>query len=581
MSYQWGPQGPAFEYPTCFRIENRFLTLRAAVLLLVALALLWVALSEPEALSGTTVLPTRLQRGSPVPHVVVAVLLIVLGLLDLWSAARQRKLRLFPGQPAPLTNDLVRQSKGISAGAAWLSQVIASGSAPRHELRGLYRGLMASVAPRAAEGPLCLQDFLSVRLAHLLFGVGALMALALTWVFVVRPPSAALATLIYSVLAMALVARSAWITRAAPSPVALAVALILAALAGVLIGVFGAAVPGLERLVQMGVTTASAVLLCSLLVIEGLGLLAARVAVDPPPQGGLSPAEATVEVAADPERLMQEVERELHRYWVEGIPNRRHAWQTALADPKAESGRFTATVLEEAQPVLPPEQRDGIDKPGAGRQHWLVALDVLGLVLTLAGCLLWLRMANAKMSDGSAPWSPAALSLVLLMAGDYALRVGHLLWSRVEVESTLLGLACQSVGVERAAAAAGNLVDQVKLRMTVVRARSVFYAAADHQVGHRTLLRLTGDEAAARRSVQQVQAYAQRQPLPGDDRAPAAGSVVAPSPAMRPSTPVPFAPPAQAPAAPRLQARFCSSCGTSLVPGARFCQRCGEPQRSN
>ena len=38
MSYVWGTQGIGFEYPTCYRIENRFLTLRAAALFLLILA---------------------------------------------------------------------------------------------------------------------------------------------------------------------------------------------------------------------------------------------------------------------------------------------------------------------------------------------------------------------------------------------------------------------------------------------------------------------------------------------------------------------------------------------------------------
>jgi hypothetical protein len=41
MSFQWSQQAPAFEFPTCYRTENRFLTLRAALLFLLALVILW------------------------------------------------------------------------------------------------------------------------------------------------------------------------------------------------------------------------------------------------------------------------------------------------------------------------------------------------------------------------------------------------------------------------------------------------------------------------------------------------------------------------------------------------------------
>lgn len=573
MTYQWGPQGPAFEFPTCYRVENRFLTLRAAALIVTALVILWVALAEPDAVPGIAILASRVTRGSSTLHVLVALLLMVLGLIDLWAAARQRRVLLVPGQPASLTNDLVRQSKGVSAGAAWLSQVLASGMVPTPELSGPYRDVLRAVAPQVAEAPACLQAYLSVRLAHLLFGAGLLLGLGLTWLAVPQPATLGLATLFYSALAAALVARSAWITKAAPSPVAVGAALALAAIVGLLIGGFGAQLPYISKLANLGLPVATAAVLVCLLLIEGVGLLAGRVGIDPPPQGTLAAAEATVGLVAEPERLMQEIERELHSYWTEGIPNRRHAWQTSLADPKSDGARFSATVLEESQPVLPIDQHDAIAAPAGARRRWLLVLDSLGLLLTLVGCGLWVRLAHNQMQDAASPLTPAASALVLMVAGGYALRVGHLLWSRIEVESTLLWLRCTGDTDAAAVPPRERRTDtaellSLQLRMAVVRARSVFYAAADHVVGNRTLTHLSGDEAVARRSVQQVRAYAER--LPGGaaaDVRPAAASF---NPA-RPS--VPAAEPA------RVQTRFCAACGTAATAGARFCQRCGEPMR--
>jgi hypothetical protein len=309
-------------------------------------------------------------------------------------------------------------------------------------------------------------------------------------------------------------------------------------------------------------------------LIEGMALLAGRVRVDVPPKGRYKAAPARAELAADAERVMQEIERELHRYWAEGIPNRRHAWQLSMGDEAGGDAGFSATVLEESQPLLPVDNRDGPPMAVGARRPWLLALQGLGLLLTLAGGALWVRLTFAHMENGAASWAPGASALVLLVAGGYAVRIGHLLWSRFEVDSTLLSL-------EGRAATQGP---PVQLSWTVARARSVFYAAADHSVGSRTLLELTPDEAAGKRSLQQVRAYAERGSGAGAERGPGAGGERAPVPVVAPVRPAASAAvtaaaataaAAAAGAPARGPARFCPACGVPVLSGARFCQACG------
>ena len=114
--------------------------------------------------------------------------------------------------------------------------MLASGKVDPGELRGPYRGLLQSLTPRLAAAPVSVQAYLSERLAHLLFGIGLALALALTWLLIKSPPTLALACLLYAALAAALVAHSAWIAKAAPSPLAVVVALVLAATVGLLLG---------------------------------------------------------------------------------------------------------------------------------------------------------------------------------------------------------------------------------------------------------------------------------------------------------------------------------------------------------
>jgi len=489
MDNQWGTRGPAFEYPNCFRTENRFLTLRAALLLVLSLAIYWLALSEPDV-DGSALITRSLTRGDPAPHVLMASLLLLLAGLDLWRVARQRRVGLVPGQPASLAADLMRQNKGVSSGAAWINDVLLNGQIALPEMTGPFRRLLTWLAPHAAAAPRGLWDYLGLRVAHLLWGLGLLVALALTWPLAGQPGSMALAALFYGGAAAALVARSAWLSHSAPSFTALLLALLLVTSIGMALAWFGAGLLELGRLAQMGLPLAALVLLSCLLLIEGLALLAGRIEVDSAPKGRFTPVVVKAELKADSERVMQELERELHRYWVEGIPNRRHAWYVRLEDGEAGAATvFSAKVLEETQPTLPQYTRARPPNAVGARWLWLLVLLVLGLLLTLGGGALWVMLAAAQMDTVGASWVSAATSLVLVVAGGHALRIGHLLWSRFEVESTL-------VSVEgRASAGAPPMA----MSWAVARARSVFYAAADHVVGGRTLLELRADVEAARR----------------------------------------------------------------------------------
>ena len=578
MSYVWGEQGPAFEYPTCFRTENRFLTLRGAVLFVCALVVAWVALAEPDApAAGAALLRVKAERASSVPHLVAAALLLALGVLDLLAAARQRRVLLAPGQPASLTNELLREAAGVRTGAEWLIQVLRSGTVLAAEMHGAYKRPLLATVRHIVTAPNTLRAYLRVRLAHLLFAAGLLLALAVTWLLVTQPPPLALAALLYGGLAAALAAHSAWISRAAPSPTAVMAALALALIGGLLMGWFADKVPQVARLQALELPVAAVLLLGAMLLIEGLGFMAGRAQVQPPPKGSLQGSDAVAEFVAEPDRLMQEVEREFQRLWADGVPSRRHAWQPPGAGPKADRGGVWATMLEETQPAVPAARAGHKPAPRPNSNPaWLLALDSLGLLLTVIGGVLWVRLANAHMLDATASWAAAAPSLVLVVAGGYALRVGHLLWSRMEVESTLHWVEFKSVPEQVRKAAAGapptptahenaSGARLLNLRASAVRVRSIFYAAGEHPIGSRTLTRLVGDGAAARRLAQHMQAYAERagaDTVDADKARPAAVTAT-PAQASRPTAgtqPLP---------------RFCSKCGTQVLQAGRFCQHCG------
>ena len=155
---------------------------------------------------------------------------------------------------------------------------------------------------------------------------------------------------------------------------------------------------------------------------------------------------------------------------------------------------------------------------------------------------------------------------------EVSCRIGHLLWSRIEVESTLLWAEVRrgKNPPEDAAQPAGMGGDgqSVQLRLCVVQARSAFYSAGEHKVGSRTLIHLAGDEEAANRSIEQLRAYTER----AAQARPTARPPVAPGPAVPPRSPA-----GVSVAAPK----FCPACGTPVLQGARFCQSCGAALRAN
>ena len=129
MAYRWSLEGPGFEFPTPYTAENRFLRLRAYALVLLSLAVLATALLAGNAPDETQLIAVEDQPlpGSVWPHVLVALLIAGLGVLDFLQLARQRTLLLVPGQPAGLIAQVRREGNGMSAGAAWLLRTLGQG----------------------------------------------------------------------------------------------------------------------------------------------------------------------------------------------------------------------------------------------------------------------------------------------------------------------------------------------------------------------------------------------------------------------------------------------------------------------
>ena len=82
------PEGPAFEFPSPFGIENRFLELRGYLLIALAIgvALVLALVGGDDAARPVVMLEKLPEKASLWPHVLGAVLMALLGGLNLLQA---------------------------------------------------------------------------------------------------------------------------------------------------------------------------------------------------------------------------------------------------------------------------------------------------------------------------------------------------------------------------------------------------------------------------------------------------------------------------------------------------------------
>lgn len=546
MSYVWGAQGPAFEYPTCYRIENRFLALRAAVLAALALALLWLALSEPATEVGA-VLQRKVERGASWPHVLMALLWLVLALMDGIRASRQRKLRLGEGQPASLIREVAHGVHGVSGGAAALLREIQGGSPEASESAdSLLRS--RSDRPPGDRAPSPRIQFIRLRGLHAAFATGQLLILGSLWLAAGASAGLGLAALLAVFVTLGWMGYAKWIASGPPGRWALTAGWLGTVVLGAGIVLLGPRVPHVQVLQGLALPGAVAALLAGLALCEALAALAGKALDDPPEVTPAPMSPVTSPGPVEPALAMREVDAELVRRCVDGVPNRRYIRLPPGAGAVGvDDGATLPTVLEEAQPGLPRAHQDRLPSPSFRRMAMLLVLGGFGMLVTLGGGLLWVTMAYALVKDASMPWTPAAAGFALLMLGGYAVRLGHFAWSRIQVESTLYAVDVSASG----------------LSVRVWRLRSVFFAAGEQVLGSRRLVKAVADPAAALNFVRRVLEFAGRTAgAPSESASRSSRESAGQGPA------------AAKPAAPAL-ARFCPQCGTPLLQGARFCQQCG------
>jgi hypothetical protein len=133
---------------------------------------------------------------------------------------------------------------------------------------------------------------------------------------------------------------------------------------------------------------------------------------------------------AHPRQLVVEFDRMMQELWTEQIPHR--VFFREEPQIEGESGRFTAHVLEESQPV--PSSSDSLTFASAlqtKEYRFLTIMDLFALVLGASGALYLSFSASSE----TAPLTGIVIGLQMVLLSLYALKASNFLWRRFEFTS--------------------------------------------------------------------------------------------------------------------------------------------------
>ena len=453
MGYEFNPQSQRFDVPNPHRVENVFLAVGAALLILSGFASLFVArarMPEPGHVAGWAALAA-------------AVLTLFAGFTLVTWILWQLRFYFGREQPNSLAPNMTPTQSGESVEARALTETMRQ-NAFHYDVpvSGLDQ-LLYTWMPDLIFSPPPLQKIARAQFRNLL-AFAAILVSALIAVFgVSNPGQRSLVFMLYCVLGAWILVRALRRDGGAtelsiPALIALAVA---AVIGPVLLGmVLPADLPsplGMNWAVLAGLVVLGGI------VATALMLLSVLTQTLRPTTISMTNHLEIVSFNGAPNQISLHFARTLQELWFEKIPNRRYiAVQPQVAGTR---GTFTGETLEESQP-LPTESSALTLKYclGAREYRYLVAIASLALLL-IAGSSVMTMMAVLRWPvDAGNLVVGAGLSFVLAL---FCLKSSQLLWRRFRFTSRLYWLEMQG-NFQESSVDFGNLVqDRFKSQKTV------------------------------------------------------------------------------------------------------------------
>jgi hypothetical protein len=604
MSYEYSSDQVQLDFPNPYRVENMLWGARAAILLVCAVALLFLARKHLAAQA----------IGSFIVPVALGVALFVLGAWNLVRIGQQLRVFFGRGQPAGLAAELAPDIVGSSDDANALMQTIRQGTLEFALPSGPLNGVLYSLVKHLITAPAYVQNVLQKRFSNLASYGFLMLIMGVAILFVWGSPVQGwvggffLALVVF--MAVKPVSGGGADAKVSFNLTQIVLLVLAAVLGPVALSFMQHQLPDVSW-AHFGAQ--AFVILLALAMIEAVFFIAVQKNIDPPPPVSKVDTLGTVSFNSDPNLLMQEIDREMQRNWAQRIPNRRYARLLPNIALNLRSGNFKGLVLEETQPMAPSTfaKMDWATAMAYPRFFWLLVIDALGVGLTLAGTLA--LVVFAVQFNPLQDWRPvmglATLGLALVAVGGYAFRSAHTLWGRFDFESTLTWIEMEGSFIRSKIDLGNRLQDRVfterdmvnvenmTLRVWVTHLRSVVFGhQSNGSATRRVITGMQGQPQEAQYLKNLVTQFASEQSIvvtPGSAEdvrrmatlgainqlgAAAGGQATLPQRLMaeallQASTPQEHTT-AEVAAAPKLH-RFCSACGVRNAGDAGFCEGCG------
>jgi hypothetical protein len=607
MSYEYSSDQAKLDFPNPYRFENILWAVRAAILLICALTLLFLARKHLAAQAmGSFVVPVALGVG-----------LLVLGAWNFIRIAKQLKVFFGRGQPVGLAPELDGDKAGMSEGAQSLMQTVRQGALEFAIPSGALNGVLYSLVKNLITAPAYVQNVLQQRFSNLAsYGflmVIMMIAMIFVWSAPVQPWVGAFFLVLVVFMAVKPVSGSGIQANVSFNLTQIIVLTVIAILGPVALSFLQHQLPDLS---WASFGAQSTVILLALTLIESVFFIAVQKHIDEPPPVSKIDMQGTVSFNSDPNLLMQEIDREMQRNWSHRIPNRRYARILPNIALSQRAGNFKGVVLEETQPMAPAAftKMDWSVVKAYPRFFWLMVIDSLGVALTLIGAIA--LVIFAVQFNPSQDWHPvlgyATLGLSMVAVGGYAFRSAHTLWGRFDFESTLTWVEMEGSFVRSKIDLGNRLQDRVfterdvinvenmTLRVWATQLRSVVFGhQSNGSVTHRIITGMLGLPQESQYMKDLITQFASAQSI-----------VVAPNSSedlrrmaqlsainQRGAAPASVTLPASVLASNLLQAAqgtsnelvgaaiasatiFCTACGTRNAGDSVFCESCGSALRA-
>ncbi len=585
MSYEFNPESQSQELDNPYRVENAALLVSSVFLVIFGfIALFMVRARLAQQIDG-------LGAGA----IVLAVGMLILGVGLGAAALRQLKFYFGRNRPESLAPMLQNEQTGDSPRAGLYKDMLRQSALTLEEPRGAINNLLYTALPQLIFAPKVVQriaqqqfqTFLSLTTIFLFFIVSLVLA--------GTPTAAGWVGIVYALIAYYFISPLRKSTSAL-NPVAqggeigngtLVFFAILSILGTVFLTMFSKSLPDLGGFAINGVLVLSLLATMASLVIFGLALKSQLQGA--PQEVGVGRVVESMTMNAHPNKVIEELDRQLIAQWFNRIPNRKYT----RVEPQvsAKQGQFGAEIFEETQP------QPKTNNTAQGSKHafaepyfrWLAVLSWYSSFTFIAGGV-GVLVAMLAMLDGKNFGSMLTGALAFIAIGLFSRGCAHLLWGRFDFSSTLiwgeLNGSYESASMQIGNQITGNVqtsksvinIESMTMKVWVSEIESVIFGKdSGRQVIRMRGLQGKADEVAATlKSFGEAKSMVVAPTAAADlHRAQAIGQIGAA-----------IAAPAGSPVNPLLMAQTtaqkialalnpCKSCNSEIEQNSRFCGNCG------